>query len=85
MKLLALLATVALCGCSYTGKTGVKTHVIFGFGIVRIANTNAACGSVVSVKAAGVYTSNSTAAFGWINQTCVEISTNANVLLEIKK
>jgi hypothetical protein len=85
VKLLSLLAAIALCGCSYAGKTGVKTHVIFGFGIVRVVNTNAACVSVVNVKAAGVYTGKGTAALGWINQTCVEISTNANVLLEIKK
>ena len=86
MKLLATLsAALLLCGCAYTDRNGVKSHVIIGFGIVRSGNTNEVGGTVLNVKAVGLYTGGRTLSLGYVNQTRVEIQTNANVVLEIKK
>jgi hypothetical protein len=80
-----LLTATMLCGCSHTDKSGVRTHLIIGFGLVRVSNTNEAAGSVISVKALGLHAGNGNATVGWVNQTCVAIKTNSNVLLEIKR
>jgi len=80
-----LLAALLLCGCVYTDKNGVRSHVIVGFGIVRSGNTNEVAGTVLNVKAVGLYTGGRSLSLGYVNQTRVEIQTNANVLLEIKK
>lgn len=86
MKLLATLsAALLLCGCAYTDRNGVRTHVIVGFGIVRSGNTNEVGGTVLNVKAVGLYTGGSSLSLGYVNQTRAEIQTNANIVLEIKK
>jgi len=86
VKYLATLsAALLLCGCAYTNRNGVKTHVIVGFGVVRSPNTNEISGNVINVKSVGLYTGGRTLSLGYMNQTRVEIQTNANVTLEIKK
>jgi hypothetical protein len=86
VKLLAsLLAAAALCGCVYTGKNGVKTHVIIGFGVVQTGSTNETAGTVSTIQALGAYLGNGTASLGCLTQTRVELKTNSNVILEIKK
>lgn len=86
MKLFAtLLAALLLSGCVYTDKSGVRSHVVVGFGIVRSGNTNEAVGSVLSVKAAGLYAGGHSLSLGYVDQTRIEIQTNANVTLEIKR
>lgn len=86
MKLLATLsAALLLSGCVYTDKNGVRTHVIVGFGLVRSGNTNESAGTVLNVKAVGLYTGGRSMSLGYVNQTRVELQTNANVVLELKK
>lgn len=86
MKLLASLsAALLLCGCAYTDRNGVRTHVIVGFGIVRSGSTNEIGGTVLNVKAVGLYTGGSSLSLGYVNKTRVEIQTNANIVLEMKK
>jgi len=86
VKLLAALsATLLLCGCAYTDKNGVRSHVIVGFGVVRCGSTNEVAGTVLNVKAVGLYTGGRTLGLGYLNQTRVELQTNANVIVELKK
>ena len=86
MKLLAtLLSALLLCGCVYTDKNGARSCVIVGFGIVRSGGTNQPVGTVLNVKAVGLYAGSRTASLGYINQTRIEIQTNANVIVELKK
>jgi len=85
VKLLAALATtLLLCGCVYTDRNGGRTHIIVGFGIMRCGNTNEIAGAVLNVKAVGLYTGGRTLGLGYLNQTRVEIQTNANVIVELK-
>jgi hypothetical protein len=80
-----LFAILLSSGCSHTDANGVRSHLIIGFGVVRVTNTNAAAGTILNVKAIGLYTGGRSLSLGYVDQTRVEIKTNANVLLEIKK
>ena len=80
-----LLTATLLCGCSHTDQSGVRTHLIIGFGLIRVGSTNEAAGSVLNVKALGLHAGSGNATIGWVSQTSVAIKTNSNVLLEIKR
>lgn len=86
MKVLAaILTALALSGCAHTGKNGVRTHVIVGFGVVRVFRPCPAGGSVLTVQALGLYAGGRSASLGYLNQTRTEIETNANIILDLKK
>lgn len=74
-----------MCGCVYTDKTGAQCHVIIGFGIVRSGPTNEPAGTVLNVKALGLYVGGRTADLGYVNQTRVEVQTNANVIIDLRQ
>jgi hypothetical protein len=74
-----------MCGCVYTDKNGARCRVIVGFGVVRSGGTSQPAGAIIDVKAFGIYAGGGTFDIGYLNQTRIEIQTNANVTIELKK
>lgn len=86
VRLLAALSIALLvCGCAYTDKNGRRCHIIIGAGIVRHSTTNETGATILNVKAVGLYTGTGTISLGYVDQTRVEVQTNANVLIELRK
>ena len=83
--LATLLSALLMCGCVYTDKSGARCCVIVGLGIVRGGTTNEPAGTVLNVKALGLYAGGRTLNLGYISQTRIEVQTNANVMIELTK
>jgi len=75
-----------LAGCSIN-RPGVVHHVIIGFGIVSVPNTNSVA-QVTKVRALGAYFGSQPgpqAAIGFVNETTTQIQDTAtNMVIEVK-
>jgi len=80
MKLLpTFVLTLLLCGCAWKGG---RCYPIVGLGWV-VVNTNQP--TVVAVKALGLSTGNGQLSLGLSSFTTVQIATNANVVIDLRK
>lgn len=86
-KLLLLVALLATGGCvSSTQKGGTTRHVIFGFGVVSVDNSQTNLAVVQKVSAFGLYGGTGPGAkvgLGYMNRQVVEVVTNANLVIEV--
>lgn len=79
--LAAMLMTLTT-GC-VVHQNGVARHVVIGFGIVSVPQTNSVA-QITRVKAVGVYAGPGSFNVGAVSQLTANIETNANVIIEVK-
>jgi hypothetical protein len=83
-----LTACVLFCcsGCITYNRDGTSHHVIIGFGIVSVNNTNRTAATVVTTKLLGVGYSDDSgprAAVGYSSSTVIRVATNQNAQIEV--
>lgn len=81
------LAVCLLCaGCMSFNRNGTTHHVIIGFGIVSVNNTNNAAATVIKSQAIGLNLSDGAGTklgLGYSSTTVVKVHTNENVIIEV--
>jgi hypothetical protein len=75
--------SLALVGCVPIRHNGKTYHLVLGFGIVRVSQTNEI--TVVKTTALGAYAGDGRFNLGWSSIYCARVPTNANAILEITK
>lgn len=83
-----LTACVLFCcaGCITYNRDGTSHHVIIGFGVVSVNNTNQTAATVVKTQILGFGYSTDNgprAAVGYSSSTVVKVATNQNAQIEV--
>jgi hypothetical protein len=84
LKRLIILLLTAFSGCAITDKSGTTHHVIVGFGVVSVSQTNTVA-RVVRTTAIGLSAASGPGScfVGYGSGVTVSVCTNANMLIEV--
>lgn len=83
LNLLVLLLLVS--GCVPFRKNGTTHFLVLGIGVVSVNNTNQSVSQVTKSTVLGARVSGHGVAVGYVDEACVAIKTNENVVVEIKQ
>lgn len=82
-----MACALLLTGCVSFNRGGTTQHVILGFGIVSVNNTNKAVADVIKTQVLGLGFNDSGAGahfdLGYSSTTVVRVATNQNVVIEV--